>query len=70
MTGDLFSSLKRGRCRSCGAEVIWITTAAKRKPMPLDPDVVTVVDDAGHMHRGRESHFATCPHAEKHRRRQ
>ena len=43
-----------GRCRSCGAEILWCLTAAGKKA-PIDRD-------------GR-SHFATCPDAAEWRRR-
>lgn len=42
-----------GRCRSCGAEILWCLTAAGRKS-PTDRDGT--------------SHFATCPHATAWRR--
>jgi len=65
-------------CKSCGAEIIWAKTQ-KGKAIPLDPKpekrvvlehpdgpmfdaVATVVDTY-------VSHFATCPDADKHRRR-
>lgn len=44
----------RVRCRSCRAEVIWILTVHGKR-MPVDPDT-------------RESHFATCPNADEHRK--
>lgn len=57
---------KTARCRSCKAPIQWVKTT-KGKAMPVD------LDDAS---RGRKlfnpktmvSHFATCPHAEEHRR--
>ena len=42
-----------GRCRSCGAEMLWVTTRAGRRA-PYDRDGV--------------SHFATCPTADRWRR--
>lgn len=39
-------------CRTCKADIIWITTASGRK-MPCNPDGT--------------SHFATCEHAHEHR---
>ena len=42
------------RCRSCGAGVIWIVLPTGRR-MPVNADT-------------RESHFATCPDAQKWRR--
>jgi len=31
--------MKRGKCRGCGAEILWIETASG-KSMPCDPDPV------------------------------
>ncbi len=65
------------RCRSCGAEVIWATTA-NDKPMPLDatpdPKGLFVVEGGVARRATAEdgyrytSHFATCPQADQHRR--
>jgi len=44
-----------GRCESCSAEVVWITTRKNGKAAPFDP--------------GGKSHFATCPNANRHRKR-
>jgi hypothetical protein len=41
-------------CRSCGAPIAWVVTAA-RKRAPMDPDGTP--------------HFATCPHAAAWRRK-
>ena len=43
-----------GHCRSCGAEVLWCLTAARRKA-PINADGT--------------SHFATCPQADSWRRK-
>ena len=83
-----------GRCRSCGAPIMWIRTT-RGKPMPVDmeeerfyPDPqgekLYIMED-GHPMKGTPapegeedlpcvahgftSHFATCPDAEKFRRR-
>lgn len=55
-------------CRSCGAEILWITTPNEKK-MPvnaaltriitIDHDERQVGSAAGHV-----SHFATCPKAD------
>lgn len=42
-------------CRSCGAFVRWATHETTGKRMPIDPDGV--------------SHFATCPDADRWRKR-
>ena len=61
-----------GRCRSCGADVIWVLTERGRR-MPLDREEVLergarlfVIDDKGVAHRanvprGRRCHLSTCP---------
>lgn len=48
-----------GRCRSCGAVVLWVETqGGKRMPVDYPPDESSLV----------ESHFATCPQAKEWRR--
>ena len=59
--------MEEGRCRSCGAPVVWIYGTTKRTI--CDPKVLTVVLDNGEVVKGRISHFATCPDADKWRRR-
>ena len=66
-------------CRSCGAEIRWERTAAG-KAIPLDFEPVLdgnlafrndglVVSAAGCPPGPRYvAHFATCPHADAHRR--
>ncbi len=64
-------------CKSCGADIVWIVTPAG-KAMPLDAKATTMwlVDGEGAQQGSprakpvqvRQSHFATCPHAEEHRR--
>lgn len=71
-------------CRSCHAPVVWVRTAAGKR-MPLDPDpvaggnvvvngdVATVLPPGTPMPVGvhrYQSHFATCPQASTHRRKQ
>lgn len=67
-------------CRSCGAEIRWERTHAG-KPIPLDPepradgnlsirDDGRVVSSSGFPAEAPRyvTHFATCPHANQHRR--
>ena len=79
------------KCKSCGAEIKWITTV-NGKSMPVDAEPVQFhhdpsgteifVTDGGAVVRGitaktgeegtttgYNSHFATCPFANQHRRR-
>lgn len=71
------------RCTSCGAEIEWGVTAKARR-IPLDPGTVRrgnvaivgtfsngthAVDVVPPGEGDRVSHFATCPDANKHRRR-
>jgi hypothetical protein len=37
--------------------------------MPCEPAVLAVVTSGGKVVRGRESHFAYCPNAAEHRRK-
>ncbi len=59
--------MEEGRCRSCGAPVVWIYGATRR--MICNPEVLAVITDEGLVVRGRESHFSTCPDANKWRRK-
>lgn len=52
--------VEAGQCGSCKAAVLWGTTKNGKK-IPMDPRMLTVIDVAGAFHRGRESHFASCP---------
>lgn len=71
------------KCRSCGAEVRWVTTESG-KHMPVDAlpsavgNIVLADDVAIVLRQGQPrldgeplytSHFATCEHAEKWRRK-
>lgn len=64
-------------CRSCGADIEWVTSATTGRPMPVDVGPASkgnlaVVSGRAHaysktdegLHRERRvSHFATCPDA-------
>ena len=79
------------KCKSCGAEIKWITTV-NGKSMPVDAEPVqfhqdpagreifvtkggavvrgtTAKADDKDAETGYNSHFATCPFADQHRRR-
>ena len=61
-------ALEAQQCRSCGADIIWITTlAGKHAPCDKGFRNVTTVD--GRTVRGHESHFSTCPNRDQHRKR-
>lgn len=69
-------------CRSCGAPIEWAITA-KGSRIPLDPGLhpngnIDVVDGIAYVvpvagsfdpPPRRRSHFASCPHAARHRKR-
>lgn len=67
--------LELGKCRGCGAEIIWVTTA-NRKSMPVDakPETRMVEIGAGsgvfEAKKAYVSHFATCPKAGEFRKLQ
>lgn len=54
------------RCRSCHAKIIWFKTDAG-KNMPVDADTVEPDDQDLDLSR-HQSHFASCPNANKHRK--
>jgi hypothetical protein len=56
------------RCKSCRAKIIWFKTAAG-KNMPIDADTVEADDEEIDLDR-HVSHFATCPDADKFRKRE
>jgi len=79
------------KCRSCGAEIMWIKTV-NGKNMPVDAEPVyfhqdpsgaeifvtkggavvhgiTAKPGENDVSTGYNSHFATCPFADQHRRR-
>jgi hypothetical protein len=66
-------------CRSCGAPVRWAITQHENR-MPVDPEPVEngnliLIDRDGELHVAHAvpgthvSHYATCPDAERWRRR-
>lgn len=55
------------KCRSCGADLTYIRTKSGRL-MPVSGSRLTLVTDAGEIITGRESHFASCPGANEHRK--
>ena len=61
----------RQLCKSCGAPIVWGRTEAG-KYMPLDEKEVMYwkLDNFGRLStdKGRTSHFATCPQANRHRK--
>lgn len=49
-------------CRSCGAPIVWLATAAGKR-IPADAETVTAGDTQFEKAAGHISHFATCPEA-------
>ena len=55
-------------CKSCGAAIVWVKTKGG-KNMPVDADTFKAGDPSVFMPEiGHQSHFATCPNADKHRK--
>jgi hypothetical protein len=64
------------RCRACQAPIVWAELVTSGKRMPFNAPLValeTQVDRAAHRTQELvdlgESHFATCPQADRFRRR-
>lgn len=64
--------IKTDRCRSCGAEIVWLVTK-KGKRIPVDAETVDLELDELPVFEPRRSlmwtvahrsHFATCPEAD------
>lgn len=58
-----------GKCRSCGAPILWIKTVPNKRMMPCDPQLFTLVTKEGLTVKGYRPHWASCPEGEKLRRR-
>lgn len=74
-----------GKCKSCGASIIWIKTkSANLMPIdaaPVEGGNIAILDDTAHTISGKlfddmiepgpryVTHFATCPGAAHHRKR-
>jgi len=76
------TTMQRGKCKTCGALIFWIVTPSGKKA-PIDANKsegssVWVLDAnaSGDLSWrltngiGHASHFATCPNAEQHRRKE
>lgn len=76
--------MKTSRCNSCGAEIVWARSEGGRAmPLDAEPveggnvelladgtAIVLKKEEAASYLPGtlRKSHFATCPHAARHRK--
>jgi hypothetical protein len=56
-------------CKSCGQPIRWLATPTGGK-MPVDAHTAAPQDRVFNRLAGHISHFATCPSAAKHRKRQ
>lgn len=56
-----------GECRSCGAAILW--TNLNGRPHPVERKQLNIVTEQGTLARGWESHFAHCPNAAQHRKK-
>lgn len=69
---DVAAGTPSAQCRSCHKVIYWITTPAG-KQMPVDCDVEggqapSTRGSVTQFHGRGVSHFATCAHADEHRR--
>lgn len=62
------SGAERGTCQGCGTRVLWVVEASGRK-MPLNDIPRLVRLDNGRWANGWESHWSTCPVADRYRGR-
>lgn len=63
------------KCRSCGADIVWVEMRETGKKMPIDSNSIkkmVVLNNSrtmGAILDAGVSHFSTCPNANKHRKR-
>jgi hypothetical protein len=65
-------------CKSCQAPIIWVkTSSGKNMPVDEKPESRFILDGRGEgntpyatMIKAYVSHFATCPNADKHRKKE
>jgi hypothetical protein len=55
------------KCKACGIDLTYIRMKSGRL-MPVSGPRITIVTDRGDVLTGRESHYASCPGANKHRK--
>ena len=59
--------MKPSICSSCGEYIVWVKTE-RGKWMPVDADSFEEGDERVFDSSKHISHFATCPHADEHRK--
>lgn len=57
------------KCKGCGAEIKFIKSENSGKMMPCEADRVTIYTDSGIRCSGYPVHWATCPEADKFRKK-
>ena len=55
-------------CKKCGIYIEFIKTK-KGKYMPVEPKIVTIIDDEGNIHKGYIPHWAVCSDADYFRKK-
>lgn len=55
------------KCKGCGADMIFLTSIKSGKKIPVNPKLITIMTKDGYFHKGFETHFSTCPQADKFR---
>jgi hypothetical protein len=70
------TAVRQGRCRSCNAPIVWVKLVQTEKWHICNPPVKMFVLHASPTYGDRyelrdayESHFATCPDADKWRKK-
>lgn len=56
------------QCKGCGEDIIFITSKNGKK-IPCDPKPLSLVSLAGEVIQGHMPHWATCPEADRFRRK-
>ena len=63
--------MDESKCKSCGARIGWVrTSSGRRMPVDLPRQQMFEIDANGYARAVMvvQSHFVTCPFADRHRR--
>ncbi len=60
--------IKLAQCKTCKQNIHFIRSKVTGKPNPCNLKKYTIITAEGNVVTGWESHFATCPQADQHRK--
>lgn len=62
--------MEASKCKSCGADIYWIQmVSGKMMPVDAKEKKLVRIKNRGEIITAYEPHWATCPNADKHRKK-